>query len=220
MGSPNMFTGIIQETGTVSAMERRRGARRLRVEAPETAVQTGVGDSVCVDGVCLTATSVAGGELTFDVGAETLDRTTLGDFREGRRVNLEAALRVGDRLGGHFVSGHVDGIGTMRAVRELPGQVRLEVAAGQEIICNLIQKGSVAVDGVSLTIAELRRDGFEVSLIPHTLRATTLQDRAAGDRVNLECDMIGRWVRRLLGDGARSEAPPSVDMEQLKAQGF
>ncbi len=215
-----MFTGIIQGIGTVAAVEQLQASCRLCVNGAAPAAQIQPGDSVGVDGVCLTASSVTGEEMVFDVGAETLSRTTLGQFRPGRQSNLEPALRVGDRLGGHFVSGHVDGTGTIRAARDLPGQVRLHVAVAPELTDNMIIKGSVAVDGVSLTIAGLDADGFEVSLIPHTLRATTLQYRRAGDRVNIECDMIGRWIRALLGNAGDLAERPRLDVEQLREQGF
>ena len=213
-----MFTGIIQHIGRVAAVRGSGQSRVLSLDAGALAPQVGVGDSVCVDGVCLTATALDGERISFDVSAETLRLTTLGGLRTGAPVNLEPALQVGDRLGGHFVSGHADGTGAIRRMERLPGEVRLEVEAPEPLTDLMILKGSVAVDGISLTIAALRPGAFEVSLIPHTLAATTLQHKRAGDRVNIECDMIGRWVRKLLG---REQATPGgLSIGDLEAQGF
>jgi len=213
-----MFTGIIQQIGAVVGVRGTAQARVLTIDVGALASGVAVGDSVCVDGVCLTATAVDGSRIDFDVSAETLRLTTLGNLRSGDRVNLEPALRAGDRLGGHFVSGHVDGTGVIRRKAQLPGEVRLEVEAPERLTDLMIMKGSVAVDGISLTIAALRPGAFEVSLIPHTLAATTLQHKDAGARVNIECDMIGRWVRKLLGGIAPPSAGPSI--ADLEEQGF
>lgn len=188
----------------------------LSIEAGPVEREAAAGDSICVHGVCLTVTEAADERLRFDVGAETLRRTTLGDLRRGDTVNLEPALRVGDRLSGHFVSGHVDGVGTVRRRRELPGETRLAVDVSPELTDNMIVKGSVAVDGVSLTIAALERGAFEVSLIPYTLSGTTLSECRVGARVNVECDMLGRWVRRLL----KGDEASQLTVEQMEQQGF
>jgi riboflavin synthase len=213
-----MFTGITQQVGRVVAARGDGQARVLRVDAGPLGRHIGVGDSVCVDGVCLTATDVDGSHVEFDVSAETLRLTTLGGLGPGGAVNLEPALQVGDRLGGHFVSGHADGTGVIRRMARLPGEVRLEVEAAERLTDLMILKGSVAVDGISLTVAALRSGAFEVSLIPHTLAATTLQHKGAGDRVNIECDMIGRWVRKLLGGQEAAPSGPSIG--ELEEQGF
>ncbi len=210
-----MFTGIVAQTGQVLSADRA-GTLELSVEAGAVGEGAAIGDSICVHGVCLTVSEATDGRLHFDVGAETLRRTTLGELRRGDRVNLEPALRVGDRLGGHFVSGHVDGVGTVSRSVELPGETRLRVDVAPELTDNMIMKGSVAVDGVSLTVAALERGAFEVSLIPHTLRATTLSECRTGVRVNVECDMIGRWVGRFLGADGRS----GLTVEHLEEQGF
>jgi len=214
-----MFTGIIQHVGGVRAVARRSDARTLTIDSGHLAGQVAVGDSVCVDGTCLTATDVQPPNVRFDVGAETLRLTTLGQAREGIAVNLEPALRVGDRLGGHFVSGHVDGLGTVQRLAELPGEVRLVVEVPPTLTDQMVMKGSVAVDGVSLTIAALARGVFEVSLIPHTLAQTTLMHRKPGDRVNVECDLIGRWVRRLLARDAPADSG-DLTIRELEEQGF
>jgi riboflavin synthase len=189
-----MFTGIVREVGTVIAFD----GSRLVVSASETAASAAVGDSVAVAGVCLTVVETGGGNLAFDVVAETLSRTALGRLDPGAAVNLEPSLRVGDRLGGHVVQGHVDGVGRVRSVaREGKGR-RVWVDAPDEVLGYCLEKGSVAVDGVSLTVAALDDEGFEVALIPHTLAATTLGGLGAGDEVNLEADVLAKVVQRLV----------------------
>jgi len=214
-----MFTGIVQHVGRVVGIVRRGEARVLTVDAGPPAAQVAIGDSVSVNGACLTAVRIEGERVSFDVGAETVRLTTLGHVREGDPVNLELSLRVGDRLGGHFVSGHVDGVGTVRRLTEMPGEVRLEVEVAPGLTDQMIPKGSVAVEGISLTIAALRRGAFEVSVIPHTLAATTLAARRPGDAVNIECDMIGRWVRKLV-QGAGEGTGPTLSRHDLEEQGF
>ena len=189
-----MFTGIVREVGTVEAVEDAGADARLRVRAPETAATTAVGDSVSVSGVCLTAVAAAGGSLAFDVVSETQRRTTIGRLGPGDSVNIEPALRAGEPLGGHIVQGHVDGVGRVRRV-DVEG---LEVEAPPGLLRYLVEKGSVAVEGVSLTIAALTADGFTVALVPHTVQATTLGALAEGDEVNLEADVLAKHVERLL----------------------
>ncbi|MHC4480829.1 MAG: riboflavin synthase [Planctomycetota bacterium] len=210
-----MFTGIIRQVGTVLAIRRQAELRALIIETGLPDGELSVGDSVNVDGVCLTATAVGEGRAEFEVGAESLRLTTLGGLSQGSRVNIEPALRVGDPLGGHFVSGHVDGVGTIRAKRRLPGEVRLEVEVERRLSDQMIMKGSVAVDGISLTVASLAPGRFEVSLISHTLAATTLEQKGAGQEVNVECDMVGRWVKRLMATQGET-----LTVEDLKEQGF
>jgi riboflavin synthase len=219
-----MFTGIIQHVGTVAGVRPGQDSRRLTIDLGPLAGGPGadgaaLGDSIAVDGVCLTVAALDGPRAEMDVGAETLRRTTLGGLGTGSRVNLEPALRVGDRLGGHFVSGHVDGVGTINRLQEMPGEWRLEVAVEPELTDQMIMKGSVAVAGISLTIAALRPDAFEVSVIPHTLQETTLRDAQTGTPVNIECDMIGRWVRKHLGAAAPG-ASSSLSIQDLEEGGF
>ncbi len=189
-----MFTGIVRELGTVEAVEQGGGFVRLSVRAPETAGGASVGDSVSLNGVCLTAVGVEDGVLAFDAVPETLRRSSLGGLEPGARVNVEPALRAGEPLGGHLVQGHVDGVGR---VRRADGE-GLEIEAQQEILRYCVEKGSIAVDGVSLTIAGLADDSFGVALVPHTREATTLGALAEGDQVNLEVDVIAKHVERLL----------------------
>ena len=215
-----MFTGIIRHVGTVVSVTGRQASQPLTVETGALAACLVVGDSVNVDGVCLTATRVEGGRVRFDVGAETMRLTTLGELREGDSVNLEPSLRVGDPLGGHYVTGHVDGVGTIARKEALPGEVRLAVRADADLTGQMVLKGSVAVDGISLTIAGLEPASFEVSLIPHTLAVTTLRHKGVGGRVNIECDMLGRYVRRFLAQGSPTEGKSPLGISELEDQGF
>ena len=214
-----MFTGIIQHVGTVSNVRPGQESRRLTIELGPLAEDASLGDSIAVDGACLTVAALHPPYAEMDVSAETLRRTTLGDLQTSSRVNLEPALRVGDRLGGHFVSGHVDGVGTISRLQQLPGEWRLEVAVDRELTGQMVMKGSVAVAGISLTIAALSEESFEVSVIPHTLQETTLSNAGAGDPVNIECDMIGRWVLKQLG-GMDATDRPGLSMQDLEEQGF
>ena len=192
-----MFTGIVRELGRVVSAQENGGGVRLRVRAGETASKAAPGDSVAVNGCCLTVTAVAEGTLDFDAVAETLARTTLGGLDEGAEVNLEPALRAGELLGGHFVQGHVDGRGRVAALdREQDGaQLRLELGPGLLRYC--VEKGSIAIDGVSLTIAALGDDGVELALVPFTLEHTTLSRLRAGDEVNVEVDLLAKYAERL-----------------------
>ena len=189
-----MFTGIVRELGTVDAFD----GSRLVVAAPETAAAAGLGDSVAVAGVCLTVVANEDGRLAFDAVPETLSRTALGGLGPGDAVNVEPSLRVGDPLGGHVVQGHVDAVGRVRSVTPEGDGRRVWVDAPETVVRYCIEKGSIAVDGVSLTVAAFDDDGFEVALIPHTLAVTTLGRLEPGDEVNLEADVLGKVVERLL----------------------
>lgn len=193
-----MFTGIIQRMGVVEAIERSGGHGRLRVAAGSWSPAIELGESVAIEGVCLTVAEERAHILTFDVLQETFERTNLGDKKRGQRINLERALRVGDALGGHFVTGHVDGVGRVRKIAPLGRDWVLEVTAPPDLIAQLVRKGSVAVSGVSLTIVDLTRETFTVHLIPHTWHQTSLSALQPGDAVNLETDMIGKYVQRFL----------------------
>lgn len=193
-----MFTGIVRELGRVASLEGGGEGLRLTVAAPATAPGTAAGDSVAVDGVCLTALGPDGGLLAFDVVPETLRRTTLGALREGDDVNLEPALRAGEPLGGHVVQGHVDGVGVVQSVEAEGEGLRVFVTTPPDLLRYLVEKGSVAVQGVSLTVAELSEEAFAVALVPHTLDVTTLGRVAPGVRLNLEVDVLAKYVERLL----------------------
>jgi riboflavin synthase len=190
-----VFTGLVREVGDVVGFD---GAR-LTVAAPATAAGVDIGDSISVDGVCLTVVARDGSTLRFDAVPETLGRTSLGDLAPGSRVNLEPALRAGDPLGGHYVQGHVDGVGSVRSVEPEGDGKRTAFAAPAELLRYVVEKGSIAVQGTSLTVAAVDGTGFEVALIPHTLEATTLGALQPGDRVNLEADVLAKYVEKLVG---------------------
>jgi riboflavin synthase len=194
-----MFTGIVEEIGTVRAVARKGDVTRIDVAATLTREGSDVGASVAINGVCLTVVEQGPGELAFEMGPETLARTSLGTLRAGSAVNLERPLRFGGSLGGHLVLGHVDGTGTVEAVTRVESTARVRVAFRDRGLAPLlIPQGSVAVDGVSLTVASLAETAFEVMLIPHTLAVTTLGRLAVGQAVNIETDVIGKYVQRSL----------------------
>ncbi|HEX2302042.1 MAG TPA: riboflavin synthase [Gaiella sp.] len=193
-----MFTGIVREVGRLVEAEGSESGRTLVVEAPATAASTAVGDSVAIGGVCLTAESVEEGRLRFHAVAETLRRTTLGRLGTGGEVNVEPALRAGEPLGGHLVQGHVDGLGTIGSVEAEGEGLRVVVEAPEDVLRYCVEKGSITIDGVSLTVAEFLDDAFAVALVPHTLSTTTLRDLVPGQPVNLEIDVLAKYVERLL----------------------
>ena len=193
-----MFTGLIREVGVVAAIEAGGDGLRLTVEAPETARAAQLGDSVALSGVCLTVVDRADGRLAFDAVPETLARTSLETLEPGSRVNVEPALRAGEPLGGHYVQGHVDGVGAVRSVEAEGDGKRIWVDSPADLLRYVVEKGSVAVEGTSLTVAGLDDRGFAVALIPHTLAQTTLDALTAGDRVNLEVDVLAKYVEKLL----------------------
>jgi len=212
-----MFTGIIQKIGAVQALEERQGGRRLVLNLTPWDRPYEAGESIAVNGVCLTlAGQTASGGLVFDVLAETLRKTNLGGLRAGGSVNLERALRYGDSLGGHLVSGHVDGRGTVRGLRPAGGDLRVEIVPPSEVYLNLVEQGSVACDGISLTVAELLPDAFAVHLIPTTLRETVWGGLSEGDAVNLEADMVCKIVRR---EAARGQLPGGWTWERFQKEG-
>jgi riboflavin synthase alpha subunit len=197
-----VFTGIVREQGTVVSVGDVSSGRNLVLRAPATAAVTGVGDSVAVNGCCLTAAAAEDALLTFHAVPETLSRTTLGDLRPDDLVNVEPSLRAGDPLGGHYVQGHVDAVGRVQSVEAEGEGLRVFVEAPEDVLRYCVVKGSVTVDGVSLTVAELAPDAFAVALVPHTIEATTLSALRPGKRVNLEADVLAKYVERLLGGSA------------------
>jgi riboflavin synthase len=192
-----MFTGLVADLGRVVSIERDGHGARLRVDTP-LAAELGEGDSIAVNGVCVTAIEVRDGAFSADAIAETLARSSLGELRDGAAVNLELPLRAGDRLGGHVVQGHVDGTGTVAVAREVGGSRVLEIDVEPSLQRYLVEKGSVALDGVSLTVSALHDGGFAVSLIPETLRRTTLGTLQVGVLVNVEVDVLAKHVERLI----------------------
>lgn len=193
-----MFTGLIEDMGRVSACRQDGGGVALAIETA-LAAELGLGDSIAVDGVCLTATAVSDASFEAHAMAETLRRTSLAGIAVGSRVNLELPLRIGDRLGGHIVQGHVDGTGEIVELQDEGGSRMLTIALAPEMAALLAPKGSVTLDGVSLTVSGLEADRFSVSLIPETLSRTTLGELAVGERVNIELDVLAKHVQRLIG---------------------
>lgn len=215
-----MFTGIIEEIGRVEAIRRGARSAALVIQAGLLTADLAVGDSVAVNGVCLTATTVAAGGFTADAMPETLHRTALGSLTAGSRVNLERAATVGGRLGGHIVSGHIDGLAEITAIRRDDNALWYEFTAEPRLLRYIIEKGSVALDGVSLTVTQVTNQGFAVSLIPHTAANTTMRERRVGDKVNLECDIIGKYVERLLSPAPDGQASAGITPELLSRCGF
>ena len=192
-----MFTGLVQGLGRIDAIERSADGARLTIETPLVS-ELNTGDSVAVNGVCLTATSLHNGSFVADAMNETLSRSSLGGLEAGASVNLELPLRAGDRLGGHVVQGHVDAVGEVVSVAEDGFARRIQIEAPPDLLRYVIEKGSIAVDGVSLTVAECDSRSFTVSLIPETLQRTNLGHAGTGDRVNLEVDVLAKYVEKLI----------------------
>ena len=207
-----MFTGIVCGTGVVESFQS--GKLRVRMRWTE---DVKVGDSVCVNGVCLTAVEVGEGFCVFDVMEETRKRSNLGALRRGDVVNIELSLGVGERFGGHFVTGHVDGVGRIRRLEKRATQWDMVVECEEKLLSEMVERGSVAVDGVSLTVAELGDGWFRVALIPHTVEATNLKGRRVGDTVNIETDILAKYVKRLL---AAKEKTKTLTEDKLKELGY
>lgn len=213
-----MFTGIVATKGRVAAMTQVGEAMRLKIECPALDMSdVALGDSIAVSGPCLTVVSFASDAFEVDVSMETLKLTTLGDLTNGSEVNLEKALRVDERLGGHLVSGHVDGIGVVQAREDKGEYVRFEIEVPEDLARYLAFKGSVCVDGVSLTVNAVNERNFEILLIPHTLERTSLGRLQSGVSVNIEVDLIARYIERLLGSGRVGQG---VSLESLIDAGF
>lgn len=189
-----MFTGIIEETGKVLRVE----PGKIHIQAEKTLEGTKLGDSIAVNGVCLTVTALGRSDFTADVMPETWKRSSLGTLKSGSGVNLERAMAADGRFGGHIVSGHIDGTGTVEAVRKDQNAIRYIIRTQPELTRGIVEKGSIAIDGISLTVTMVQKERFEVSIIPHTLKETTLGDKRKGSMVNLENDIIGKYVERLL----------------------
>ncbi len=220
-----MFTGLVEDTGTISRQSTTSSGQRIVVQTRLDLADQNVGDSIAVNGVCLTVVDLvgnsAGSSVSFDVGPETMKVTAFRDhLRLGAQVHLERAVRVGDRLGGHIVSGHVDGVGALTARRPIGDALFLAFSAPPAVHQLCIEKGSIAIDGVSLTINGVSADGFDVTLIPHTEQKTHLTSLKVGDAVNLEADVIGKYVRRLMQGYGGAGGGAVVDMDLLSRAGF
>ncbi len=215
-----MFTGLIERVGTLTSIAERGDGASLVIEASGWQEPLVVGESVAVEGVCLTVTTITPRGFTCDILKETLTRTTLGQGRPGRPLNLERALRADGRLGGHFVSGHVDGVGTVESVGRAGPDWVLTLACSPELLGGMVSKGSIAVNGVSLTLARLDANDFAVHLIPHTWTHTTLHLLRTGDSVNLETDMLGKYVKGFMDRAAAGGRPSALTLERLGEAGF
>ena len=196
-----MFTGIVRELGTVVSADETGGGLAIVVRAARAAASSSVGDSVSVNGCCLTVETVDGEQISLHAVPETLARTTLGKLRADERVNIEPAVRAGEPLGGHYVQGHVDGVGRVQSVEAEGDGLRVFVEAPDDVLRYCVEKGSVTIDGVSLTVAELADDAFAVALVPHTIEVTTLSELVPGREVNVEADVLAKYVQHLLPRG-------------------
>ena len=209
-----MFTGIVEEIGEVAAITKGAQSCVYMIRADRILEDMHIGDSIAVNGLCLTVTRFGGGTFSADVMNESLRRSNLGDLRRGSRVNLERAMAADGRFGGHIVSGHIDGTGVLRSFEREGNAVWVTIGADESLMRYIIMKGSVALDGVSLTVARLWRDAFAVSLIPHTGEETTLLKKHVGDRINIENDIVGKYIEKLCGKGS------GIDEDFLKKHGF
>lgn len=215
-----MFTGIVEELGTVRSVRRGAHSSVLSISAKEVLSDLKVGDSVAVNGLCLTATTVDSGGFTADVMHETLNRSSLGALTAGSHVNLERAMAANGRFGGHIVSGHIDGTGTITALKQDDNALWYTVSAPPALLRYIVEKGSVAIDGVSLTVAAVGESWFSISAIPHTVAVTLLGEKGVGDVVNLENDVIGKYVEKLLRPQTQQAPKRSLTLEFLAEHGF
>ncbi|MEA3225722.1 MAG: riboflavin synthase [Planctomycetota bacterium] len=213
-----MFTGLVETICTVKSIRSSANSTLLEVDLGELAGENKIGDSIAVNGVCLTVTRIEGAMASFDVSAETLARSTLGKLRPASQVNIERAMKATDRFGGHFVQGHIDGIATIRAIDKRGDFADFTFAAETELLDTMVVKGSVAVDGVSLTIANIDQNGFRIAIIPETLKRTILGDAKTGDCVNIETDIIVKTIKRQL-ENILPKAEP-LTAERLRQLGF
>lgn len=216
-----MFTGLVEEKGCLEEIRASSMSSILTIRAKQVLEGVQLGDSIAVNGVCLTVTSFSENRFTCDVMPETMKKTNLGKLARGEVLNLERAMKIGDRFGGHIVSGHVDGTGEIISRETYENAVLFQIKAKPELLRYMIPRGSVCIDGISLTIIDVTDSSFSISIIPHTLAHTNLEGKRAGAIVNLECDVIGKYVERLLAGGAKAkQRPSSVGLEYLREHGF
>ena len=194
-----MFTGIVESVAKVKSLEKRENLYTLAVEKPEAFDDIRIGDSIANDGVCLTVTAIESGCFYFDLMKETLDATTLQHLAPGKKVNLERAMKADARMGGHFVTGHVDAVGSIKDIRILPNYVEYRIKLSKDLMCYVVPKGSVAIDGISLTVGEVKKNWFAVYFIPHTLEVTTIGAKKTGDEVNIETDLLAKYILKSKG---------------------
>lgn len=215
-----MFTGIVEEIGTIRSIRRGAHSSALTIGADVVLGDLKVGDSVAVNGVCLTATALLDGAFTADVMHETLDRSSLGALSPGSHVNLERAMAADSRFGGHIVSGHIDGTGTILSLRRDDNAVWYTVSASLSLLRYIVEKGSITIDGISLTVARVETDRFSISAIPHTVAVTILSEKQPGDTVNLETDIIGKYVEKLLRPQEAAQPQSKLTWEFPAENGF
>lgn len=215
-----MFTGIVEEIGTVNKIRQGQNSAVLEICAQTVLEDTKVGDSIAVNGICLTVTTLRPGTFTADVMHETLNRSALASLIPGSHVNLERAMQANARFGGHMVAGHIDGIGKVICIQKDDTAVWFTIQTKPEIMRYVVEKGSVAIDGISLTIAKTGRDRFSISAIPHTVRQTILRERKEGDLVNLETDIVGKYVEKLLPSSFEQQTDSNITKEFLAKYGF
>lgn len=214
-----MFTGIIEEIGVIQQIKKNGISARLCIGGRRVLENTIIGDSIAVNGVCLTVMELERDVFWADVMTETMHRSNLSMINVGSRVNLERAMSARGRFGGHIVSGHIDGVGTIESIRAEGNAIWYTIAAEKELLLYIVEKGSVALDGISLTVADVSAEGFKVSVIPHTRQETTLSQKKIGDVLNIECDIVGKYVERFVA-GANKEKNDSVTKEFLEKYGF
>lgn len=215
-----MFTGIVEEIGRVHSVIKGAKSAKIMIKASRVLEGTKLGDSISTNGVCLTVTEFTSNTFTVDVMAETMRRSNLHLLSNGDEVNLERALRVGDRLGGHIVSGHIDGMGKIINYENEDNAVWVTIEAPSDILRYIVQKGSIAIDGISLTVAYVDEAVFKVSIIPHTKEVTTLIKKRVGDIVNLECDLVGKYIEKLISVKEETPVKGAIDMNFLSEHGF
>ncbi|GIM28576.1 riboflavin synthase subunit alpha [Clostridium polyendosporum] len=217
-----MFTGLIEEVGVIKSIVKGEKSAVLTIKASKVLEDVKLGDSICTNGVCLTVTSYSNNSFTVDVMAETMRRSNLGNLSPGSEVNLERAMASNGRFGGHIVSGHIDGTGKIVGYEKEDNAVWISIAALDDVLRYIVEKGSVTIDGISLTVAYVDEVLFKVSIIPHTAKETTLLKKKIGEEVNLECDVVGKYVEKLLrlGNQEKSKSKSKIDVDFLSSNGF
>jgi len=216
-----MFTGLIEEIGTISSIEKGSNSYQFGISANKILEGTKIGDSICTNGACLTVTKISSNNFTVDIMSETVSMTNFSALKIGSKVNLERAMRLSDRLGGHLVSGHIDGTGKIVSINKDDIAWRIKIESSQNIISKILDKGSIAIDGISLTVVRVLENSFEVSIIPHTANETTLLNKKINGTVNLETDMIGKYVFKFLSGSRKKEGyDKKIDMSFLAENGF
>ncbi len=217
-----IFTGIVEETGSIASIKKGPADYRLQIQGNMIFKEINLGDSVAVNGVCLTVTQIAGTTFFADVMNETKNRSSLGNIKVGSKVNLERAMAANGRFGGHMVSGHIDGTGTIKQIQTSGNAVLYTIETTENVIRYVVEKGSVAIDGISLTVAAVSRNSFKISVIPHTVKMTTLSEKRVGSIVNIENDMVGKYIEKAQSNALEQDNKPksNITMEFLAKAGF